>query len=87
MRDSHTTLRIKKLFAKGRTNEQIAQSIGRPNDLERVRKVTSQLTPPCNRDDLRALNTDTGEWESLDEETVICTADVNNIEVDDGEHT
>ncbi len=60
MRDSHTTLRIKKLHAEGRTDEQIARSIGRPDDLERVRKVTGTV--------------------------VICTADLNHIEVDDDEH-
>ena len=36
----HTDERIKKLAAKGLTDEQIARKIGRPDDLDRVRKVT-----------------------------------------------
>jgi len=37
---NHTTERIKKLHARGMSDEQIARKIGRPDDIARVRKVT-----------------------------------------------
>lgn len=42
---NHTDERIKKLAAAGLSDEQIARKIGRPDDVERVRKVT--VTVAC----------------------------------------